>query len=106
MLREKPARTSRATKRSESCSPTGGSTSAEDRLVAFLDLLRRLQEAGLSHRVQQFRADALAVEVAVPGERWEIEFLADGDLEIEVFKSSGEVQGAEALDDLFRRFGD
>jgi hypothetical protein len=74
--------------------------------VAFLDLLRRLRAAGLFHRVQQFRDDALAVEVAVPGERWEIEFLKGGEVEIEIFRSSGEIQGAQALDDLFRRFGD
>jgi hypothetical protein len=74
--------------------------------VAFLDLLRRLQEAGLFHRVQQFRDDGLAVEVAVPGERWEIEFLAEGEVEIEIFRSNGEIRGAQALDDLFQRFGD
>jgi hypothetical protein len=108
MLREKPARTSRATKRSGSCSPTGGSTNAEgiDTFANFLNLLRRLQATGLFHRVQQVRDDALAVEVAVPGERWEIEFLEDGEVEIEIFRSNGEIQGAQALDDLFRRFGD
>jgi len=46
------------------------------------------------------------VEVAVPGERWEIELHADGEIGVEVFKSVGGIQGSEALEDLFRRFSD
>jgi arginine/lysine/ornithine decarboxylase len=106
MLREKPGRTSRATRQSGSSSATGASTSTSpaEPFAAFLDLLRRLEGAGIFHRVHQFRDDALAVEVAVPGERWEIEFLADGAIEIEIFRSDGEIQDAQALDDLFTRF--
>jgi hypothetical protein len=42
----------------------------------------------------------------VPGERWEIEFLETGDIEIEIFKSNGEILDARALDDLCTRFSD
>lgn len=71
-----------------------------------MSLLRRLEGAHIAYQLRQFRDDALAVEVAVPGERWEIEFLEDGEIEIEIFRSSGEILSAKALDDLFRRFGD
>jgi hypothetical protein len=47
------------------------------------------------------------VEVAVPGERWEIEFFADGHLEVEVFgKSEGVIGGEETLSRLFDEFSD
>lgn len=36
------------------------------------------------------------VEVAVPGERWEVEFFADGEVAVEVFRSAG-MEGEEAL---------
>jgi hypothetical protein len=44
--------------------------------------------------------------VTVPGERWEIEYLEDGTIEIEIFRSDGELKGPEALNDLFSRFSD
>lgn len=34
------------------------------------------------------------VQVAVPGQRWEIEVLIDGTVDIEVFRNDGEVQDA------------
>jgi hypothetical protein len=44
--------------------------------------------------------------VTVPGERWEIELLQTGEVEIEVFRSSGEIRDVHALNDLFARFSD
>ncbi len=52
------------------------------------------------------RDEALMILVAVPGERWEIEYLEDGTIEIEIFRSDGELKGPEALADLFSRFSD
>jgi hypothetical protein len=46
------------------------------------------------------------VEAHVPGERWEIEFFEDGEIEVEIFRSDGSLRGADALEDLFRRFSD
>ena len=46
------------------------------------------------------------VQIAVPGERWEVEFGEEGEVEIEVFKSDGTIAGSEALADLFERFDD
>jgi hypothetical protein len=37
------------------------------------------------------------ITVAVPGERWEIEFLDDGSIEIERFISNGKIFGERAL---------
>lgn len=37
------------------------------------------------------------------GERWEIEFLENGDIEVEKFISNGEIEGEEALKEIFER---
>ena len=66
----------------------------------------RLRSAGIHYDLATFRDDAIALLVAVPGERWEIEFLADGTIDIEVFTSDGTIHDAAKLDDLFTRFGD
>jgi hypothetical protein len=46
------------------------------------------------------------VLVTVPGERWEIEFLGDGSVEVERFLSHGEICGEEALHELLHKYGD
>ena len=100
---------SAATRRSGSSSRTGASpsdTATGPGLSDVLSLLRRLEKAHIAYRLERIRDESLAVEVVVPGERWEIEFLESGELEIEIFKSDGEMLDARALDDLFARFAD
>ena len=46
------------------------------------------------------------VNVAVPGERWEVEFLNDGSVDVERFISNGEIAGKEALSELFARYSE
>jgi hypothetical protein len=72
----------------------------------LLDLLRRLDAAHIRYRLANPTENAVMVEVAVPGERWEIELHADGEIGVEVFASALGVQGAEKVEDLFRRFSD
>jgi hypothetical protein len=69
-------------------------------------VLRRLDAARIRYRLEQTRDDAIAIEVVLPGERWEIEFLETGEIEIEIFRSNGEILDAHALDDLCARFSD
>lgn len=38
--------------------------------------------------------------VSVPGERWEIEFLEDGQVEVEIFQSDGQILDKDALSKL------
>jgi hypothetical protein len=73
------------------------------RLLSFLNELRR---GKIHYRLDQHRDDAIMVEVAVPGERWELEFLDDGSVEAEVFRSDGTIHDSSALDDLLRRHSD
>jgi len=46
------------------------------------------------------------VLVTVPGERWEVEFLADGSVEVERFTSDGEIYGEDTLGELFAKYAD
>jgi hypothetical protein len=74
---------------------------------SLLDFLIRLDEARLHYSLTHFRDETVAVEVVVPGERWEVEFFADGTVEVEVFSSVGpagiKLEGVEAIERLFAR---
>jgi hypothetical protein len=72
-------------------------------LLSFLNDLRR---GKIYYRLSQHRDDAIMVEVAVPGERWEVEFLDDGTVEAEVFRSDGSIRDASALADIVKKYSD
>ncbi|MGI8683589.1 MAG: hypothetical protein ACR2MO_00540 [Acidimicrobiales bacterium] len=72
----------------------------------FLDFLERLTAARIHYTLDSVRSDAVMVRIAVPGERWEVEFLREGWMEVEVFRSSGGIQDSTALDRLFEEFSD
>ena len=69
-----------------------------------LRLLERLEAHNISYRLEHVR-DSLMVAVAVPGERWEIEIFEDGRMEIERFTSSGAIEDASSIEELFERHG-
>ena len=72
----------------------------------FLDFMNRLEQENISYSLEHNRSEAVMVLVTVPGERWEVEFFADGSVEVEVFTSSGDVRKAGTLlDQLFERHG-
>lgn len=67
------------------------------------DFLGRLDEAHISYRLQMVSecADSILVEIAIPGERWEVNFYTDGNIFVEKFVGTGEAFGADELDKLF-----
>lgn len=67
----------------------------------LLDFLNKLEENHIYYRLNKVR-DAIMVEVAIPGERWEVEFLRDGSIEVEKFITTAEIEGPSALDALFK----
>ena len=67
------------------------------RLLTFLS---SLEDRKISYSLNHVREDAVMVEVAVPGERWEVEFLADGSVDVERFVSTGTLCGEDALGEL------
>ena len=73
----------------------------------ILGLLSRLNEAKIAHRLGQCRDDAIMIEVDIPGERWEIEFVDYGDevhVEVERFRSNGVMYDETALEKLFAQY--
>ena len=71
----------------------------------LLDFLSALDERKISHKLTRVRPEAIMVEIAVPGERWEVEFFAEGHVEVEVFGlSPGIIGGEESLQRLFDEF--
>ena len=65
-------------------------------LLRFLD---QLDLAKIAYRLERVR-DSIMVVVAVPGERWEVEFFDDGQVEVERFSSTGMIEGEDVLDRL------
>ena len=55
------------------------------KLLAFLE---KLDDLKLHYRLAHVRP-SIMVEIAVPGERWEVEFFDNGEVEIERFVSTG-----------------
>ncbi|MDZ7961873.1 MAG: hypothetical protein RMY34_29020 [Aulosira sp. DedQUE10] len=72
-----------------------------DKLILFL---QSLEKQKISYTIMHHRDESIMVAVAVPGERWEIEFLNDGSIEIEKFISNGDIHGEEAIDELFTQY--
>ena len=57
----------------------------------FLRFLNMLEEKSIYYRLNKVRPMGVMVEIAIPGERWEVEFEDDGSIEIEKFKGDGEI---------------
>jgi hypothetical protein len=82
-----------------------------DNLQRLLNFLSNLQTHKIYYKLEHVRPDMIMVLVTVPGERWEVEFLADGDTQIEIFYSDKRgvlsSETAEALlEQLFEKHGD
>ena len=73
------------------------------KLLAFLE---KLELQNINYTLAHHREEAIMVLIAMPGERWEIEFTNDGSIEVEKFFSTGEISDAQSLDELFARYAD
>ena len=78
----------------------------KDGLERVLELLNRLEAAKIHFRLARNQDDAITIEVAVPGQRWEIDCYSNGRADVEIFKSDGSIRDASAIDELFRDFSD
>jgi hypothetical protein len=66
-------------------------------------LLDRLDGADIHYTLSSVREGAIMVVVTVAEERWGIEFMADGDVEVEVFRSDAEIHDSSMIEGLFQR---
>ena len=76
-------------------------------IVGFLE---KLEENHIYYKLNKVRENSIMVEIAVPGERWEVEFITYDDKEyvvdVERFISNGEIGNEKELDVLFDEFSD
>jgi len=81
----------------------------KDAFRELLTFLGRLEGAGIWYQLRHSREDAIMIEIVVPGERWEVEFVDYEDevqIEVECFRSDGKIHDEKKLVDLFERFSD
>jgi hypothetical protein len=74
------------------------STNQFDKLIAFLE---RLDDARIPYTMEHSREDAIMILAFAPGEYWEIEFLQDGEIDIERYRSDGKIHDESVLQELF-----
>ena len=58
-------------------------------LDKLLSLTESLEKNQIHYRLNKVRPGFIMIEIAVPGERWEVEVAEDGSVEIEKFKRDG-----------------
>ena len=72
-------------------------------LKVLTDFLDRLDTHDLHYTLSSIRESSILVSVVLSEERWEVEFTADSEVEVEVFRSDGEILDEDALEDLFEK---
>ncbi len=69
-------------------------------------LSKELEEAGIWNEIRLFREDGITVLARVPGEYWEIDLLEDGTTDVEVFRTTGEIEDESSIQRLISEFGE
>jgi hypothetical protein len=71
-------------------------------METLLQFLQRLESRKIWYRMSLGR-DAVMVLLSIPGERWEVEFFPDGQVEVERFVSTGQIEDEQSLPRLFEK---
>jgi hypothetical protein len=72
----------------------------------LINFLNQLEKSKIFYKLNKVRDEAIMVEIAVPGQRWEVEFMDDGTVEIEKFISDKDMYDVKELETLFKNFSD
>jgi hypothetical protein len=73
------------------------------KLLAFLE---RLDKARIPYKLSHSRTNAIMVTAYAPGQYWEIEFVADGDIDVQRYHSNGHIDDESVLEELFRAWSE
>ncbi|HEX3150275.1 MAG TPA: hypothetical protein VHR66_19520 [Gemmataceae bacterium] len=76
----------------------------ESQLKKLNRVEKLLTTAGIHFVRNDYREGALSLFATVPGQRWEIDVMDDGELEVECFKSDGNLLDETAFKDLVKTF--
>lgn len=77
-----------------------------EKFTSFLD---ELNSKKIHFSLEYNRSGYVMVCIAVPGERWGVEFESSDNVEVEIFKSgvpNQSLEGEESIERLFRKFSD
>jgi len=74
--------------------------------ATLMDLIRELKEAKIHFELSHHRDDGVSILATLPGERWEIDVLDDGEVDFERFKSDGAIQDRTALNEAIHQFAE
>jgi hypothetical protein len=77
-----------------------------DQFSRLLGFLERLDSAKIGYVLKHSRVDALMIVAYSPVGYWEIEFLVDGEIEIERYRSDGRIEDESILEELFASWAD
>ena len=69
-------------------------------------ILAQLEAAKIYYTLDKTRDDTVMVLAQVPGRHYEIEVFGDGKIEVEVYKSDGQIGGQELVDALLRDYSE
>ena len=72
----------------------------------LLSFLNKLEDKNIYYKLNKIRKEAIMIEIVVPGQRWEVEFLVDGTIDVEKFISDEGYYDESELNVLFREFRD
>jgi hypothetical protein len=72
----------------------------------LMEIIRALEAARIHFTVTYHRYDGVSIQATVPGERWEIDVLEDGEVDFERFASTGGVTGEAEMKDAVARFAE
>ncbi|MGG3890784.1 hypothetical protein [Metabacillus fastidiosus] len=75
-------------------------------LKKLINFLNKLENNNIFYKLNKVRNEAIMVEIAVPGQRWEIEFMENGTVEIEKFISDGNYYDTDEIEFLLGNFSD
>ena len=74
--------------------------------TTLMEFLQKLEETDIYYTLAHHHDGAIMVEVAVSGERWEVEYFADGTVSVERFVRDDDVSDESALDMLLTKIAD
>lgn len=70
-------------------------------LSDLTELLDRLDAAEIPYTLSSVTEGSILVGIDAGDEHWEVEFMGDGDIDVEIYKSDGQIFDYSIIEDLF-----
>ena len=70
-------------------------------LSEVLSFIAEIEE-DVDYGIEVVRPDAIMVGIATPGQRWEIQFMTSGEIEVEKFVSNGDAYRPQGVEELVK----